>query len=68
MNSEDDYYDELRGYTYASDADWDRAEARELGAANPNIPWILTDRDVWHANPYYSGPAVPHPEDHNDEF
>ena len=26
-------------------------------------PWLLSDRDVWYANPAYRGPAVPHPED-----
>ena len=57
------------GFTYASDAEWDRAAASELGGVNPNQAWILTDRDVWYKNPYYHGPAVRHPEeeDHEDE-
>lgn len=50
-------------FHYSSDAEWDNAAAIELGAANPERAWILTDRDVWHKNPYYTGPAVPHPEE-----
>ena len=26
-------------------------------------PWLLSDRDVWYANPAYTGPPSPHPED-----
>ena len=36
-----------------------------LGAANRNdteSAWLLSDRDVWYANPYYVGPPQPHPE------
>ena len=51
-----------RDFHYSSDAEWDRAEARELGALHPERAWILTDRDVWHPNPFYKGPPVPHPE------
>ena len=54
---------EERDFVVATDQDWDNAEARELGAARPEAAWICTDRDVWHANPYYQGPPVPHPED-----
>mgnify|MGYP001553102981 FL=1 len=54
---------EERDFEVATDSDWDRAEARELGAADPDQAWVLTDRDVWHANPFYQGPPVPHPED-----
>ena len=50
-------------FTYSSDTEWDIAEAYELGAANPDRAWVLTDRDVWHKNPFYHGPYVPHPED-----
>ena len=50
-------------FHYSSDSEWDRAEACERGAMNPDRAWILTDRDVWHKNPYYAGPAVPHPEE-----
>jgi hypothetical protein len=56
MFSDDEFH-------YASDAEWDRASALELGAANPDRAWILTDRDVWHRNPFYVGPEVKHPED-----
>lgn len=41
----------------------DLAEARALGAASPEHAWVLTDRDVWHKNPNYQGPEMPHPED-----
>ena len=50
-------------FHYATDAEWDRASALELGAANPDRAWILTDRDAWHRNPFYTGPERPHPEE-----
>ena len=59
---------EERDFHVSSDSEWDRAEACEAGAAEPDRAWILTDRDVWHANPYYTGPAVPHPEDDYDGY
>lgn len=55
-------YDDL-DFTYSSDSDWDNADAYERGQARPDLAWICTDRDVWHANPFYHGPAVPHPEE-----
>ena len=46
----------------------DRDYALGLGAECPERPWILSDRDVWYANPFYHGPKVPHPEeDYGDE-
>lgn len=36
-----------------------------LGAANrgdTEHQWLLSDRDVWYRNPFYSGPDQPHPE------
>lgn len=36
------------------------------GAENTDVAWILSDRDVWYANPYYVGPPVPHPEYEGD--
>jgi len=47
----------------ATDADADREEARNRGRDNPEQAWILTNRDVWHRNTFYTGPAQPHPED-----
>jgi len=46
----------------SSDLEWDNAEAMQIGEENPERAWVLTDRDVWHPNPYYKGPPVPHPE------
>jgi len=38
------------------------------GADYPDRAWLATPYDmVWVANPYYTGPAVPHPEDDEDE-
>jgi hypothetical protein len=48
-------------------SDHDRHEAMVFSEMKPDQAWILTDRDVWHRNPYYTGPAVPHPEDDCDE-
>lgn len=41
----------------------DREYVENVGRDNRNLAWILSDRDVWYANPFYTGPAVPHPED-----
>jgi hypothetical protein len=54
--------DEDRDFHYSTDAEWDRADAAQRGEENPDAAWVCTDRDVWHANPYYKGPAMPHPE------
>ena len=54
---------EERDFHCSSPQERDNAEAAEQGAADPNVAWVLTDRDVWHANPSYVGPPVPHPED-----
>ena len=53
-------------FTYATDTDWDRSDARQCGGYDADVAWVLTDRDVWHRNPFYNGPAVPHPEDDYD--
>lgn len=50
-------------FHYSTDREWDNAEAFETGSLHPERAWILTDRDVWHANPFYKGPKVRHPED-----
>ena len=50
-------------FTYATDSDWDRADAAQRGEENPDAAWVLTDRDVWHRNSSYRGLPVPHPED-----
>ncbi len=44
----------------------DRTYAYGLGSDRPNVAWILSDRDVWYANPCYIGPKVGHPEDYAD--
>tara|TARA_R100001509_G_scaffold24702_1_gene12928 strand:+ start:140 stop:412 length:273 start_codon:yes stop_codon:yes gene_type:complete len=40
-------------FTYASLQDWDRFEAREIGARNPDRAYIATGNDVWHVNPFW---------------
>ena len=40
-----------------------REYAFNYGADNPEQPWILTDYDVWVANPHFVGDRGPHPED-----
>jgi hypothetical protein len=50
-----------------SASEWDRADASARGARHPEQAWVLSDRDVWHRNPYYQGPPVPHPEDYDPE-
>ena len=58
---------EERDYRPSTDAEWDRAEAYERGSYKPDCQWVLTDRDVWHKNPHYSGPDQRHPEDEDYE-
>lgn len=47
---------------------FDREETSVVGAENTEKAWILSDRDVWYRNPYYTGPAMPHPEEYDPEF
>lgn len=47
----------------ATIAEADREYATNVGSERPDVPWILSDRDVWYRNPYYKGAPVPHPED-----
>lgn len=60
-DNEEQYYEEMN-FTHTSLEQWDAEEARAIGEAHPERAWVLTDRDVWHPNPYYTGPKVPHPE------
>jgi hypothetical protein len=55
------------GFTYSTDAEWDRQGAYEMGAARPDLAWIASDRDAWYPNPFYVGPPVPHPESYDGE-
>ncbi len=34
-----------------------------VGAQDTARAWILSDRDVWYANPFYTGPPEAHPDD-----
>ena len=54
-------------FTHTTDAEWDREDARERGERRPDCAWILSDRDVWHPNPYYTGAPQPHPEEYDYE-
>jgi len=63
-------YDEEFG-PLATPRDAMREYADWVGAESPDVPWILTDYDVWVPNPHYHGPAVPHPEeavDYPDDY
>lgn len=40
-----------------------REYARNVGRERLEQAWILTDYDTWQRNPFYTGPAVRHPED-----
>ncbi len=46
----------------------DREYARNVGREDPTACWVLSDRDVWYRNPFYSGPMQPHPEDDADMY
>ena len=53
---------ELEDGIPSTQSEWDRADALQRGEERPDQAWVLTDRDVWHANPFYKGPPQPHPE------
>lgn len=62
---------EEREFHTSSQGEWDRADAWQRGEESPESPWVLTDRDVWHKNPYFDTkgfPYPPHPEDESEEF
>lgn len=40
-----------------------REFAVNVGRDRAEQAWLLTDYDTWVRNPFYSGPAVRHPED-----
>lgn len=42
-------------FVLATEGEWNATEARFLGAMNPNQEFVLTDRDTWHRNPFYTG-------------
>ena len=44
----------------------DQEYAHNAGMDHPERAWILSNRDVWYRNPFYRGPAVPHPDDDVD--
>lgn len=55
---------EERDFYHDSEGAVDRFDTY-LGAYNrrdTEHAWLLSDRDVWYRNPYYSGPPQPHPE------
>ena len=54
-------------FSYSTPQDLDRAEARDIGRRRSDQCWVLTDRDVWHLNPFYKGEMQPHPEDDHPE-
>jgi hypothetical protein len=61
-----DAYQEHLESQPSSQSEWDSADARQRGEENPDAAWVLTDRDVWHRNPFYTDPPVPHPEGDRD--
>ena len=46
----------------ATEAEADQEYARNTGRENADRCWILSDRDCWYRNPFYTGPVTPHPE------
>ena len=54
-------------FYYPTESEIDRHCAYALGQSRPESAWVLSDRDAWYRNPYYTGPEVPHPEYEHDE-
>lgn len=57
------FSDDWDTFPMATDSDAVREHAENVGRERRDIAWILDPRDVWVRNPYYRGPAVPHPDD-----
>ncbi len=55
-------------FHHSSIAEWDAFEAKLEGEKHPDRCWILSDRDVWYRNPYYTGPEQPHPDYDEEGF
>ena len=45
----------------------ERQYVENKGREQLNQCWILSDRDVWYRNPFYTGPVEPHPEEVSDD-
>lgn len=65
--SEEDYYAAL-DERVATGGESLNEFAHNAGAIQPTRAWLLDDRDVWVANPHYTGFPVPHPESGSDEY
>jgi hypothetical protein len=59
------YFEILEEKNYQPDsiADLDRGETLWGCDEKSDQAWLLSDRDVWYANPSYEGLPVPHPLD-----
>jgi len=51
----------------ATESQADLEYSRNVGFDNQDRAWILSDRDVWYPNPFYTGPKQLHPEDDHYE-
>ena len=51
----------------ATESQADLEYSRNVGFDNQDRAWILSDRDVWYPNPFYTGPKQPHPEEYDFE-
>ena len=52
---------------FPSTAEIDYHDAMAYGEQHPEIEWILSDRDVFYRNLFYSGVRTPHPYDLDNE-
>lgn len=53
---------EEREFHHDSLADVDRFDAMLYAAEHPEVAWVSGGMGGVYANPYYTGPEVPHPE------
>lgn len=53
---------------FATEAQADREYATNVGAQRRDQEWILSDRDVWYRNPFYTGAPGRHPDDDSALF
>jgi hypothetical protein len=62
------YYYDFEDDVLATPSDAVREYVRYVGSTRQDSAWIFSQYDTWELNPYYSGPAQPHPEHDNDMY
>lgn len=63
---ENEYWDDRFDDRCATESEADAEYVRNVGHDSPEREWILSSRDCWYRNPWYTGTPGRHPEDDSD--